>query len=288
MFNEDVNQTYNQQDATLEILIMLVGAFILGCLLCWLIRKLIHLNKQELLINGNISNNANEYKKISTPPQSLTGNTESFKQNISKQSVPQSYSTPKIDDLTKISGINVEVENELRSRGIKSYIDLRDSHKQPIIDTLGASLGEEISAKEAQTWPHQASLAAKGEWEKLQEYQDFMARTKKAADKIKKDSSKEDSSKEDSKLESKPTVDDLKKIEGIGPKIEEILNKNGIYSFEALRKSNRDTLKNYLDKAGNRFKMHEPQSWPHQAGMAERGEWEELKIYQEFEILIQC
>ena len=39
MFEEPVTQSYNQQDATLEILVMLVGSFLLGCLLGWLIRN---------------------------------------------------------------------------------------------------------------------------------------------------------------------------------------------------------------------------------------------------------
>jgi len=276
MFNFNVNQTYNQQDATLEILIMLVGAFLLGGILCWLIKKLIHRNKQETLITKkNSSNYIN--KDIATPAQSLTIDTNNSQRLVSKKQVSNSYSIPKIDDLTKISGINPEIENELRTRGIKSYIDLRDNNKQAIIDTLGSSHGQVISAKEAQTWPHQASLAAKGEWEKLQEYQDFMTRTKKAAEKIKKESESIDL-----KVKSESKIDDLKKIEGIGPKIEEILNKNGIYTYEVLSKVNRDMLKSYLNQAGDRFKMHEPESWPYQAGMAATGQWEELKIYQEF------
>jgi len=270
-----LNQTYNQQDATLEILIMLAGAFLLGCLLCWLIRKLIGLNKQELATNENTHRtHASDRTKISTPPQALTGSNRVTEHAVTKNSTPTHYSTPRIDDLTKISGINIDTENELRNRGIKSYTDLRDSSKQSIIDTLETTSGKSVSKKEAQTWPHQASLASKGEWEKLNEYQEFMARTKKTAEKIKQQTLEEKSD------ESK--ADDLKMIEGIGPKIEQLLNGNGISSFKDLRKSDRDTLKSHLDNAGSRFKMHEPQSWPHQAGMAEKGEWEELKIYQEF------
>jgi predicted flap endonuclease-1-like 5' DNA nuclease len=272
MFNNDVTQTYNQQDATLEILVMLAGAFLLGCLLCWLIRNLMGANKKAKRAR----------RSRSTTPQSLSSSNRNQAHVVSKsssakaiKSASTSYSTPRIDDLTRISGINTGVEDELRQRGIKSYIDLRDTNKESIIDTLKTKNGKLISSKEAQTWPHQASLAAKGEWEKLKEYQDFMARTQKAADKI-----KQQSQQGTSNLSS--IGNDLKMIEGVGPKIEELLNKNDIHTFEDLRKTDRDTLKSYLDNAGSRFKMHEPQSWPHQAGMAERGEWEELKIYQEF------
>ncbi len=263
MFNNDVTHTYTQQDATLEILVMLTGAFLLGCLVCWLIRKLIGSDNQTVAVNETSTRvNFREAQAIASTSVS------------SQKRQPVHYSAPRIDDLTKISGINTETETELRSRGIKSYTDLRDSSKHSIIATLSTESGKNVSAKEAQTWPHQASLAAKGEWEKLNEYQSFMLRTKKAAENIKQQNqvNKNNTSK----------TDDLKTIEGIGPKIEEVLNKNNIYLFKDLRMSDRDTLKSYLDKAGSRFKMHEPQSWPHQAGMAERGELEELKIYQEF------
>ncbi len=280
MFNNDVTQTYTQQDATLEILVMLAGAFLLGCLLCWLIHKLMGFNKQTLAINETSqSSNVNDYEHTSTAsslkPQSLTSSNQANVPTVTNKTMPTHYSTPRIDDLTKISGINTEVETELRSRGIKSYTDLRDSSKKPIIDILGTNSGKHLFIKEVETWPHQASLAAKGEWEKLNEYQDFMARSEKASKEIKQQTQNND-------IHTSTSNDDLKIIEGIGPKIEELLNNNGIQSFKDLRMTDRDTLKSYLDAAGTRFKMHEPQSWPHQAGMAERGEWEELKIYQEF------
>jgi predicted flap endonuclease-1-like 5' DNA nuclease len=286
MFNNDVTQTYNHQDATLEILVMMAGAFLLGCLLCWLIRKLLGMDNntnQRLTTASNIvsSHDINKAQHNSTTatlkPQALTGSNQSQVKTVTKNVAPTHYSKPKIDDLTKISGINMDVETELRSRDIKSYTDLRDSSKQSILDTLDTASGKSVSSKEAQTWPHQASLAAKGEWEKLVEYQEFMARTKKAADKIRQEALEEKSS-----VSTTNKAEDLKMVEGIGPKIEEILNLNGVNTFKDLRTTDRDTLKSYLDDAGSRFKMHEPQSWPHQAGMAEREEWESLKIYQEF------
>ncbi len=280
MFKSDVTQSYNHQDATIEILVMLAGAFLLGCLLCWLIRKLLETKQQSLATNlgakNGGSNNHHDLNNQLTTPQTLTGagnNNQKIPVATKRASsgASTSYSTPRIDDLTKISGINTDVATELKGKDIKSYIDLRDS-KKTLIDTLESVVkGNSTAVKEAQTWPHQASLAAKGEWEKLKEYQDFMGRSKLAADKVKKHSGDTQSS-----------TDDLKMIEGIGPKIEEILNKNNINTFKDLSITDRDTLKSHLDAAGDRFKMHEPQSWPHQAGMADRGEWEELKIYHEF------
>jgi subtilisin-like proprotein convertase family protein len=79
----------------------------------------------------------------------------------------------------------------------------------------------------------------------------------------------------------KSKKDDLTKIEGIGPKINELLNKGGINSFEDLANAKNDTLKKILDDAGPRFKMHDPGSWPRQSKLAADGKWDELKKLQD-------
>jgi predicted flap endonuclease-1-like 5' DNA nuclease/predicted nucleic acid-binding Zn-ribbon protein len=76
--------------------------------------------------------------------------------------------------------------------------------------------------------------------------------------------------------------DDLKQIEGIGPKIEELLNAEGIYKYEQLASIKLEAIRTILDKAGSRFRMHDPQSWAAQADMAHKGEWIKLKEYQEY------
>lgn len=79
----------------------------------------------------------------------------------------------------------------------------------------------------------------------------------------------------------KPTTDDLKKIEGIGPKIALLLNAKSIYTFAELSKAKVETLKNILDEAGSKFKMHNPASWPKQADLAAKGNWDALKKLQD-------
>ena len=76
-------------------------------------------------------------------------------------------------------------------------------------------------------------------------------------------------------------ADDLKKIEGIGPKIAEILAASGIISFSDLAAANVDSLRSTLDAAGNRYKSHDPTTWPAQAKMAADGNWDELKVWQD-------
>ena len=75
--------------------------------------------------------------------------------------------------------------------------------------------------------------------------------------------------------------DDLKIVEGIGPKIEELFNAAGIYTFADLANAAVEKLQEILDGGGSRFQMHDPASWPEQGALARDGRWEELKKWQE-------
>ena len=66
--------------------------------------------------------------------------------------------------------------------------------------------------------------------------------------------------------------DDLKKVSGIGPKISELMQAEGIDSFEKLAKSNMSTLKGILEKAGTRYATADPKSWPKQAELLNAGD----------------
>lgn len=75
--------------------------------------------------------------------------------------------------------------------------------------------------------------------------------------------------------------DDLKVIEGIGPKIEELFNNAGIYSFAQLATTEVSVLQKILDDGGPRFQIHNPGTWPRQAALARDGKMEELLKWQD-------
>lgn len=75
--------------------------------------------------------------------------------------------------------------------------------------------------------------------------------------------------------------DDLKKIEGVGPKIAQILQDNGILTFEDLGKAKVTSLRKFLAEAGPRYKMHQPGTWPKQAKLAAKGQWDKLAKLQD-------
>ena len=75
-------------------------------------------------------------------------------------------------------------------------------------------------------------------------------------------------------------TDDLTLVEGIGPKIAELLNNAGITTFAQLATSKPAALKAILDAAGKRYQMHDPATWPKQASLARDGKKAELEKLQ--------
>jgi len=73
----------------------------------------------------------------------------------------------------------------------------------------------------------------------------------------------------------------LKLIEGVGPKIEELLKSAGILHLPQLAETPVEAIVEILDQAGGHFRMHTPDTWPAQAQLAANGNWELLKEYQE-------
>lgn len=75
--------------------------------------------------------------------------------------------------------------------------------------------------------------------------------------------------------------DDLKLVEGIGPKIAELFNNAGITTWAELGMTSVGKLKEILASAGERYAMHDPGTWARQAKLASEGKWEELKKWQD-------
>lgn len=72
--------------------------------------------------------------------------------------------------------------------------------------------------------------------------------------------------------------DDLKKVEGIGPKIAETLAAAGIDTFAALAKATPEKISEIIaDVRGS----HVTDTWPAQAALAAEGKWDELKKWQD-------
>lgn len=75
--------------------------------------------------------------------------------------------------------------------------------------------------------------------------------------------------------------DDLKVVEGIGPKISEMFKEDGIKTWKALSETSVADCQKVLAKGGNRYKVHDPASWPMQAKMCYENKWADLFKWQD-------
>ena len=76
-------------------------------------------------------------------------------------------------------------------------------------------------------------------------------------------------------------ADDLKKIEGAGPKAAEALVNAGYETFAKVAKATPEELSNVLSEASSRLAHIVTDTWPKQAKLAADGKWDELKELQD-------
>ena len=75
--------------------------------------------------------------------------------------------------------------------------------------------------------------------------------------------------------------DDLTLIEGIGPKIANLLVVAGLKSYKAVADASIEDIKSILEKGGSAYAMHDPSTWSQQAQLAADGKWAELNTLKE-------
>ena len=157
------------------------------------------------------------------------------------------------DDLTQIGGVGPFIQQQLYDAGIYSYEQISQFEKAQI-ENITRQIGYFPGRIEKDDWVGQAK--------------NLMANPPKSKGKSKKSSRK-------------PKVEDLKIIEGIGPKIEGILKAAGINNWTDLAASSKKRLRDILDAAGSRYKMHDPETWSQQAALAANDKWDELNKLQD-------
>jgi predicted flap endonuclease-1-like 5' DNA nuclease len=185
------------------------------------------------------------------------------------------------DKLQIIEGIGPKMEEVLHENGIKSFSQLSNKSGDSLRDIL-SKYGDKYRIIDPNTWPKQALLADQRAWNDLIALQKTL------------DTGRSDTAtvgETDSKLEKwlikagilrRWSQDDLKAVEGIGPKIEGLLHAADIKTWRALSETPVAKIQEVLTAAGSRFALADPGTWPEQAGMAADGKWDELQKYQDF------
>lgn len=105
------------------------------------------------------------------------------------------------------------------------------------------------------------------------------AETKKVTAKVEKDTGEPTPAVTQVKQAPPPEPDDLKVIEGIGPKIVGLLHDSGIVTFAQLSNMQLINLEVILKEADMQFVN--PNTWAEQAALAAEGQWDELQKLQD-------
>ncbi|MEP5255883.1 MULTISPECIES: 50S ribosomal protein L21 [Winogradskyella] len=99
----------------------------------------------------------------------------------------------------------------------------------------------------------------------------------------KKAAPKKETKKADAPKAKKATgkADDLKKIEGAGPKAAEAMVNAGLDTFAKVADAKPEELSKILSEASSRLAHIVTETWPKQAKLAAEGKWDELKELQD-------
>lgn len=220
------------------------------------------------------------------------------------------------DDLTVIEGIGPKINDLIKADGVKTFAELADtpvSSIQTVLDNAGPS----YKIANPGTWPDQANLAANNRWPALKALQDVLVggvypdgrasngKSAKSDDSSKSSGSKKDKGSAKSKTSTSTASsqytevdrdaakaagfrikyregrDDFTVVEGIGPKINDLIHNANIHRYAELGRTKVETIQTILDDAGPRYKLAKPGTWPAQADMAAENKWEALKAWQD-------
>jgi predicted flap endonuclease-1-like 5' DNA nuclease len=181
-------------------------------------------------------------------------------------------------NLQILEGIGPKMEGVLQNAGIRTWSDLAGQTPGRLKDLLDG-FGGKYRIIDPATWPEQASLASQGRWEDLVARQRSLGSGGLEVDQVTE--AKVDKMLVKLGIVKKFKQDDLKAIEGIGPKIEGLLHKGGIKTWSDLAAAETTSLKAILDDAGTRYQMADPTTWPEQAALARDGRWNDLKEFQD-------
>lgn len=168
------------------------------------------------------------------------------------------------DDLQQIQGVGPFLEKQLNDLGIQTYAQIAKLDDL-LIEQLTTAIQFFPGRIVKDDWVGQAARLLAPSPEKMPETPDPAQE-------------EEEHDPDIADIEHDP----LQKIEGIGPKIEALLVQAGIRTFHHVADAGVARLQEVLAAAGERYRLHDPSTWPEQARLAASGKWEELERFKEF------
>lgn len=290
---------------TFEILIMLLGAFLLGLWLGWALWAKYKQQIDKLTLENqslNVTTDALRNEMIAIKTQMAT--VESDNNNLVSETASLNRNNSNLRE--KITSLENELANALaQNRILDTELGLTHTPDTPIADEIPMEVlvnatepapepevpvAPEPTIEMEPTLPDAESITPPAEVPSVILAENTPApfiiepvaitETQPTSEKKKASSKKADS--DAALVSAASTTDDLTVVEGIGPKIQMLLNQYGIYTYRQLAETEVERLKEILGTAGPQLAMHDPGTWPSQANLAANDQWDTLKSVQGF------
>ena len=175
--------------------------------------------------------------------------------------------------LRHLKGDKVIVFKKKRRKGYRVKNGHRQALSEIVVESIvssGAKTSKSTAAKTKVSEEKAEKVAPKKEAPKKEE----------KATAPKAEAKKETKAKPTAK-KAKGKADDLKKIEGAGPKAAEALINAGLDTFAKIADTDAAKLSEILSEASSRLSHIVTDTWPKQAKLAADGKWDELEALQD-------
>lgn len=158
---ENVTESYTLADASMEIFLMLLGAFVLGMILGWLLKPSKYVTQKvvsaaELMGTSYVANKRTQTRSSPT-----------VKKAASKATLSAATQT---DNLQIIEWVGPKLEKLLNKHHVHTFKDVVNTDVAWLEDIILAGWPR-YQVHSPTTWPDQAKLAMQGKWSELEEYQ---------------------------------------------------------------------------------------------------------------------
>ena len=263
---------------TLEILLLLLGAFILGYLLRWAISRMqIEKQGRELDVERRHRRTLEaDFDRVRAEHAAMGSRISTLEGDVNRERAQLAESHQKLEHCTgQISSLKTELgafPSQLDSVRKELAIALANAGNTPVLDAEISTLRTQASRFDALSGD---LIGARTELSAALAGRDAM---QVEIDRLR---SELDALRLQAKPKASHKPDDLKVVEGIGPKINELLLAAGIRSFIELSDTPIERLKQILSDAGDRYRIHDPSTWPQQAKLCAEGQWDALRELQD-------
>lgn len=271
---------------TLEILVMLSGAFLLGLWLGWVLWGKLKEIANRLRVDNqslNVTLDALRLETDALKTRAVTAEADNNK--LATQIVHLNREHAELREKAAYLETSLS-ETQTRNRQVETELGLSFAPDTPIADDIPLEIKTMVEDKTLDAIIEPASLPPVETTPEIATPPVLLVEPVALEEEVRPEKpSRQKSSPAVEPLPAPaiiPERDDLTVVEGIGPKIQMLLNQYGIHTYRQLAEADVARLKEILAAAGPQLAMHDPGTWPSQANLAANDQWDTLKSVQGF------